>query len=296
MHILVAQPGGVGEAVYTTPIIVALQQAGYTVSAAVWSVSSLPAEILRLPKVRTVLPLSDRKRIADHAFDAIVLCSGYSEWHHLTELCPPKTFFAPPPIDSPKAGPVDRSCHVSQYFYSAISQLGITGQRPAPVIPDGEPVSVVGPRPKLGLCIGYMKKPKPKTEKHWGDRNFARLARWFVSSFGGGVFLLGDNLDQAANGASIERLSKEAARSYCGKYRPETILGVIHTLDLVVGNSTGLTHVSAAVGLPALEVWKSGAPQRRWGPIGPKASSVKCVGDMATRRFVRNWIGRQLQK
>lgn len=275
MKILVVQPEGIGEAVYTTPVLRALMADGHQVHIGVRNPGSLQAYLLNIPGVRRVLPMEDAATVRKAGFDAIAVCSGWPRSHSLRKAYGCQRFVHPPPI-GPSGYQGHEKRHVSDFFFTVAEQLGYKGAPPEAWVgrTPSEP-SIQNQRPWLALCIGYMKKPVPKTGKHWGDQNFADLASRFKRATGGAAVLIGSTEDDRANGRKIAQLSKGAAESFCGRLSYPQIVGLLETSDLVVGNSTGLVHVAAVLGARTLEMWKSGAPIWRWGVRGAHAETYK---------------------
>lgn len=288
MRILVIQPEGIGEAVYTTPVILALLAMGHEVDIAVTDPNSLVATILRLPSVGCLYPIEAVKAIRQRRPDAAALCCGWSKWHKLRSEYQLPKFIAPPPIDLP-GSTADKKCHVADYFFDVARKFGYEGTQPYPAIPAGERMELPGNRPRLLLCPGYRKDRPPARKKHWGNENFAALAIWFVDRFKGSAHILGDKEDEETNGRKIQKLSARHASSLCGRLTCAQLLGAMRTGNIAVGNSTGLVHISAALGLPAAQIWKSGAGENRWGPLGSKGTSIKYTNPKETMEKVHRW-------
>jgi heptosyltransferase III len=116
--------------------------------------------------------------------------------------------------------------------------------------------------------------------KNWPEAQWQDLLRRLAGETGLGFLLLGgeaegDRLDRLAG--SLPRLRVELARSL-----PLVELArKLATCDAFVGHDSGITHLAAAVGLPALVLWGD-TPEGVWRPQGSHVTVLRKPGGLAT--------------
>jgi ADP-heptose:LPS heptosyltransferase len=285
MRILVVQPNGLGESIYSTPVVKTLIGENHAVSVGVANKSRLSGWILNLPGVNKVYNLSEVEEIRSALFDALVLCDGRKKNAGIHKQYGIERLLAPPWIDGPQAGDAKRG-HVCDFYFRAVKPLGLT-HRASVSLPATKPVSWPSKR-TIGFCIGYLKTNKGAPAKHWGDKNYADLGIWLGSRNIDSV-LVGDPLDFEANGkAIVQQSGGRVSSELCYIEESEKLASHMKNLAAVVGNSTGLMHLAAALCVPTIAVWKAGAPAPRWGPLGKNAMVIP--SDKHSMARVQKWI------
>lgn len=108
--------------------------------------------------------------------------------------------------------------------------------------------------------------------KNWPAERFAALGRMWAASTGGGAALTCGPADEEQAAAVLAAWSGPAPPVL----REENLLRVAALLegcDAYLGNDSGVSHLAAAVGAPAVALFGPTDP-RLWGPRGPKALAV----------------------
>jgi hypothetical protein len=186
--------------------------------------------------------------------------------------------------------------HELEMSFNVAKLFGYQGEMPTPYVPVNDKIVIEYPGPKLALGIGYYKGDKWSKSKHWGNKRFAALAKKF-KMIGGMTFILGDKQDQVVDGQLIQDMAGSSVVSLCGKLGLRGTFGALKSCDIYVGNDTGLSHAAAAMGMPALSVfkpWASSFVKNR--PYGPRGSYACEWSGLDVSNAVWQWITYELQQ
>lgn len=133
-------------------------------------------------------------------------------------------------------------------------------------------------------------------EKRWPPERFARVADWLVS-VGLRPVLLGSDDERALAARVLAGASpavRQAARDLSGALSLGAAGAVIERSSLFLGNDSGLAHVAAGVGTPAVVVFGPTDP-RRYGPlpgtgiaVAPAGEAVRSLGSARGSRAVES--------
>jgi ADP-heptose:LPS heptosyltransferase len=111
--------------------------------------------------------------------------------------------------------------------------------------------------------------------KNWPLARYRRVISWLCDKMGAAVLLLGGP-DQTADS---ERLIAECATPYLASAAGRTTLpesmDLLTKADLYLGNDTGLTHLAARLGTPAVCIYSGIDPAAMWAPIGVDVTLLK---------------------
>jgi heptosyltransferase-2 len=128
-------------------------------------------------------------------------------------------------------------------------------------------LDLAGNKPVVAFCVGAEYGPA----KRWPASHFAELAKMLAAS-GKAVWLLGSPKDTEI-GAEIEKLSQGAARNLCGSTDLAQAIDLLAAADLAVVNDSGLMHIAAALGKPAVAIFGSSSPGFT-PPLSDRARSI----------------------
>ena len=112
--------------------------------------------------------------------------------------------------------------------------------------------------------------------KRWTTSGYAELARRLKAE-GVQVWILGGP-DEKALAAEIAGPDQANARDMTGPDLRNAILALA-AADVAVSNNSGLLHVAAAIGTPAIGIFGPTSPWH-WAPLNPLAAVVE-IGDRA---------------
>jgi heptosyltransferase-2 len=124
--------------------------------------------------------------------------------------------------------------------------------------PDGRPI--------VTLCPGAVGKGK-----RWPTERFAELAR-LLTAQGAQVWVLGGP-NETPLAAQIRQAGGVGTRDLTGNDLRNAILALA-AADLAVSNDSGLMHVAAAIGTPAIGLFGPTSP-RLWAPLNPLAAIIE---------------------
>ncbi len=111
--------------------------------------------------------------------------------------------------------------------------------------------------------------------KNWPLENFIAVCRWITGELGGTIVLLGGPGD-AKNATAIERrLGNNQVRNLVGQLPLDKSFAVLRTVDLYLGNDSGLTHAAASSTVPTVAVYSGIDPIAMWIPLGPHVAALK---------------------
>ena len=113
----------------------------------------------------------------------------------------------------------------------------------------------------------------------WPVTNYGTLAL-MLSQKGLGVCVLGGQADEHAARKIVEMAGKNAL-SLAGRLSLQEVMALLSVVSIYVGNSTGPTHLAAALGIPCIGLFRPGDVNRFRprgpGPIRVLHSRVECT-------------------
>jgi heptosyltransferase-3 len=139
--------------------------------------------------------------------------------------------------------------------------------------------------------------------KEWPRDRFAALAAALTGKGGalegGHVVIFGGPGDEAAAREAAEGLDPERVTDLTGQLDILEAAACLERATVFVGNDSGLMHLAAAAGTPALGLFGP-TDERLYGPWGPKARAIRAGGpanerDRAKLRFATESLMGDLQ-
>jgi len=124
--------------------------------------------------------------------------------------------------------------------------------------------------------------------KKWPAAHFARLIDLLRETMPLRAVLVGAPAD-ARDAAATAAATKEPVLNLCGKLRLTPTIAVLKRARLFVGNDSGLTHATAALGVPVAQIFGPGLPER-FGHHGPRDTMIfqtQCPFYPCSPRFCR---------
>jgi ADP-heptose:LPS heptosyltransferase len=114
------------------------------------------------------------------------------------------------------------------------------------------------------------------TMKLWPAAYFAELIDLLVARDGVNVALIGGAADQETVAAVFDKVQQpERVFSLVGSLRLHELPRFIGACALFVGNDSGPKHIAAGIGAPTLAIHSGQVDAHEWGPLGPRAMSVR---------------------
>ncbi len=122
-------------------------------------------------------------------------------------------------------------------------------------------------RPVIGLHVGAS-----DPSRRWPANPFARLGDRLAERRQARIVLTGSEQERALT-ASVRRMMSADAIDLAGMTDLGELAAVISTLDLLVTNDTGVSHVSAATRTPSIVLFGPTRPGR-WAPLDRRRHQV----------------------
>ncbi|MBW1802680.1 MAG: glycosyltransferase family 9 protein, partial [Deltaproteobacteria bacterium] len=97
--------------------------------------------------------------------------------------------------------------------------------------------------------------------KSWPTNHYARLADLLSSKKGLKICLVGSKQD-FPQAQAVEKGCKTKVFDLCDRLSLSETMAIISLSKFFVGNDSGLTHVAAALGIPVVQIFGPGLPQR----------------------------------
>jgi ADP-heptose:LPS heptosyltransferase len=130
--------------------------------------------------------------------------------------------------------------------------------------------ALIGPpdgRPVIGLHTGAS-----DSSRRWPAESFAKLGDRLAERRQARIVLTGSDQERSLT-ASVCRMMKAPAIDLAGITDLGELATVISTLDLLVTNDTGVSHVAAATGSPSIVLFGPTRPER-WAPLDRRRHHV----------------------
>jgi ADP-heptose:LPS heptosyltransferase len=124
-----------------------------------------------------------------------------------------------------------------------------------------------GKRPVIGLHAGAS-----NPGRRWPADSFARLGDRLAELHRARIVLTGSEQERSLT-ASVRRMMTAAAIDLAGMTELGELAAVISTLDLLVTNDTGVSHVAAATRTPSVVLFGPTRPDR-WAPLDRRRHQV----------------------
>lgn len=270
-RVLVHLAAGVGNIVLATPLLVALDRAGFAVDVLLDADYPPTAELLKgWSTVREVFGCGARR--ASHLFgryDALVPAVPPFYWPRLARFYPR----AARPMMTRR--PPDAIFYRDEQTYYLACAGALLAGRAADADGDAAAPPVyrlpVAPSDEYGtgpqtLALAPGCKGGEMGAKRWPY--FAELAARFAD-----VVVVGTAEDlRRADGTNIEFAPH--ARLFVDRLSLRETAGLLASCGAVVANDSGLAHVAAAVGVPVVMIFGP-TPERTLGPLAPNVTVVR---------------------
>jgi ADP-heptose:LPS heptosyltransferase len=131
-----------------------------------------------------------------------------------------------------------------------------------------------GDAPRIGLHVGAS-----DPARRWPGHRFAALADQLIRRYGARIVLTGAAGERFLT-AAVRRAMRGDALDLAGKTSLGELGALIATLDLLITNDTGVSHVAAATRTHSVVLFGPTAPER-WAPLDRKRHTVVRAVDFA---------------
>lgn len=178
--------------------------------------------------------------------------------------------------------PIDPARHHEDRYLDVVAALGIDRMHRVAAswperLPDGLPGVPPQAWPLIGMAPGGARNAKQDMpSKRWSAARFAALAGDLASAHPAAVFvLLGGAGDRAEVDAVCAALPADRVVDLAGRTDIATARAVVAALHVYVGNDSGLMHVTATTGTPAVIAFGPTDP-RVIAPRSPHTHALWC--------------------
>jgi len=290
-HILVVRAGAVGDGLLTLPALSALRTRWPAARVTLLGPRSLLPFVRAAGLVDAALPVEDdagRMLYGDDSPHAPTWAAAdlavvwLKQWVHVAGRL--DQWGVKRTVGSPSQPPEDANIHVADYLFQALDPLGIgrvRARQPRLVPAAAEERAAQWWRERIGTGAPPVVAMHPGSggaSKRWPVERYVEVAEALTRGGLGVLVLLGpaasDILAQwqlvADRATNLQILS--------GLELP-VIAGMLTRCAAYVGNDSGVSHLSAALGVPTLAIFGPTNPAR-WAPVGP---IVRVLRDPAWR-------------
>jgi heptosyltransferase-3 len=182
-------------------------------------------------------------------------------------------------VSAPGRPPEGARLHAAEYLLGTLASIigaDILASAPVPMLaPSAEARAwAEGEWARRGLVGKSVLALHPGSGGHakcWPPERFAALADGFIAA-GWRVLVVEGPADGLAASQTLALLPADAAQGAAGLTLPQ-LAGLLARAALFVGNDSGVTHLSAMLGVPTLALFGPTDPAI-WGPRGPRVRVV----------------------
>lgn len=259
MKILFAKVFGIGNAVMSIPAIKALMLAGHQVDLLIGTLPDDAGsfEVLSLFKGRwpDLGTIWINRAPSTTRYDVAVLSIPFDgRWQNGRDFVANKVMDGRPRPDPNTTGLGSWKRHEVEYQMDNARALGFEGETPSCEFAGS---SLHHPdQNNIYFGVGYKKDAAGFWKrKHWGNENFAEVARAIVTNTTSEVHMTGDQLDMQLSIAPIIRMCNGHPRVKYLNGGLKQSISYLSMCSAYVGNDTGMMHVAASLGIPVVSVF-----------------------------------------
>jgi heptosyltransferase-3 len=191
---------------------------------------------------------------------------------------PPRAFGASPASPTGRGERAGAGQHVSDYLVETLASAGVRPRDSSPALLRRPAVAT------SGTPTALMHPGSGSPTKNWAPERFAALAALLLDR-GWSVHLLRGPADTDAVRA-VQRLLGSDQAAIEGPADVPALASVLASVDLYVGNDSGVSHLSARLAVPTVAVFGPTDPAI-WAPRGPRSAVVS--GDGSWPKIEEVW-------
>jgi heptosyltransferase III len=178
--------------------------------------------------------------------------------------------------------------HTADHLVRTLAPLGVQPAADFPLLVRPEPSPIGDTAGEHTLAIVHP--GSGAVAKNWPADRFAALVEWLASNEWEVRLLRGPADGEAV--AAVTRLLGSGAPAVVEPATTRELAAALAGAALYIGNDSGVSHVSARLGVPSVVIFGSTDP-RQWAPRGPRV--VACAGDpWPTEVMIRDSVLRVL--
>lgn len=108
--------------------------------------------------------------------------------------------------------------------------------------------------------------------RRWGVEKFAQLADLLVEGHGAKIILLGDTKEIDV-GSGVQNLMKNKVINYCGKTSLGDLMGIMTKCALIITNEGGPLHMAVALGVKTVSIFGP-VDEKTYGPYSSSSEHI----------------------
>lgn len=176
----------------------------------------------------------------------------------------------------------DTACHVVDYQLARLAALGLAPADTVPRLPvsdrdRGRAADYLSAAADTSTCPCIAVHPgSGGRHKCWPPEKLAAVMKHLHGETGAGFFVVRGPADGEASDSLLDRITGLPHRVLAGLDLP-LLAALLAKCALYIGNDSGITHMAAALGVPAVAVFGPTDPAV-WGPRGRDVRIVRCTG------------------
>lgn len=113
--------------------------------------------------------------------------------------------------------------------------------------------------------------------RDWQPDHFSRLIGFLLERWSGPIRVIGTRSQTTRAAAIVRPYDATRVVSDCGRLAWEDVIALVRGAACVVGNNSGVTHVSAWFGVPTICVFSGSHRRGEWHPMGASARTISSV-------------------
>lgn len=110
--------------------------------------------------------------------------------------------------------------------------------------------------------------------RDWPEDHFSRLIGLLLSRWEGEIHVIGTRSQMTRGAAIVRQFDAIRAISDCGRLAWSDMVSLIRGAACVIGNNSGVTHLSSWFGVPTVCIFGGSHQREEWRPISFSAHTV----------------------
>lgn len=182
--------------------------------------------------------------------------------------------------------------HVIEYYFDLLKFIGIAPAKMGPELITGSTnKGTIKNGPVLGIAMGGGESwGKDASYKQWPARKFGQLAARLIKDFNVKIILLGGAEEKALAEAVINEADTNngSMMDMTGKMGLEELASTIKGLKILICNDGGPLHMAVALGVSTVSIFGP-VDERVYGPYPPSEKHLVVKKDLSCRPCYENF-------
>jgi lipopolysaccharide heptosyltransferase II len=180
--------------------------------------------------------------------------------------------------------------HVIEHYFDLLRFIGIVPAKKGPeLITGSKNVNIAGSGAVLGIAMGGGESwGKDASYKQWPARKFGQLAARLIKEFNTKIVLLGGAQEKALAEEVIDEARSGNITDMTGKMGLEELALTIKGLKMLICNDGGPLHMAVALGVSTVSIFGP-VDERVYGPYPPSEKHIVVKTDLPCRPCYENF-------